>query len=205
MSASARSLVGSLLLASVIALAYGCLCIYTARRDIALAQNESSTTGQATLHPRSRNSSLFNPVRCDYTFIVDGSFYWGHGMCPEQTDHSLKGTLQNLAGILQNQTVTVYYDPANPGTNSLMEFGAKSEYDYRKAKLSFAGGVAFLLILAAGSLYFASLSKANRGIVVDSEGTVIYPDEIDSSQKEFAAHPELIGSEKEQTDRSTND
>jgi hypothetical protein len=194
-----------MILLSILAFAYGGLCIYKARRDVVLAQNEGATTGQAYLHPRSKNPNIFDSLRCDYIFTVNGNDYNGYGICPKQTDHSVKGALENLAGLLQNQSVTVYYDPANPETNSMMEFGAKSVYDYNKAKLSFVTGVALLIFIAVGALSLTGANNASQGIVVDSEGTVIYPDKIDSGQQQFAAHPGRIVSEKELTDDSVND
>lgn len=205
MSANSRSFGGSVILLSILAFVYGGACIYRARRDIAVARNERTANGQARLHPQSKNPSAFDSLRCDYTFMVNDTFYNGYGICPRQTDHSIKGTLENLAGLLQNQNVTVYYDPADPSFNSMIEFGARSEYDYKKAELSFVGGAALLIFTAIGALYFSGTNNASRGVVVDSERTVIYPDKIDSEKQGFAAHPGHIGSEEGQTDRSAND
>jgi hypothetical protein len=205
MSASSRSLGGSVILLSILAFVYGGASIYRARRDIAVARNERTANGQARLHPQSKDPSPFDSLRCDYTFIVNDTFYNGYGICPRQTDRSIKGTLENVAGLLQNQNVTVYYDPADPSFNSMMEFGAKSEYDYKKAELSFVAGAALLIFTAIGALYFSGANNASQGVVGNSEGTVIYPDKIDSDRQEFAAHPGRIGPEKEQTDHSAND
>ena len=104
--------------------------------------------------------------------------YAGHGICPEQTDRSVKGTLENLAGLLQNQSVTVYYDPADPTTNSMMEFGAKSAYDNKKANLSILAGVVLLIVV--GVAYVAGGSNASQGVAVDSDEAVINADKSDS-------------------------
>lgn len=184
MSARSGSLSSYLILLSVFAFAYGGLCIYTARRARALAHNEGTTTGQVRVHDQSKKPDAFDFMRCDYAFWVNGLHYQGHGICPRQTDHSVTGTLENLAGILQKTSVTVYYDPADPTFNSMTEFGAKSVYDYKKAKLSFLAGAALLISTVVGASYFASANKASQGIVVDFKGTVIYPDQIDSKQQE---------------------
>jgi phosphate/sulfate permease len=183
MSASSRSIVSSLSLFSILAFVYSGLCLYTARRDIALAPNESTTTGQAQVRRQSKNRNPFDYLRCDYTFMVNGSFYRGYGICPNQSDPSVKGALENFAGLLQNQRVTVYYDPADPTLNSMMEFDVESAYDYKKAKLYSIVGVV-LLVIAVGASFFVSANNASQGIVVDSEGTVIYPDTTDSKQQE---------------------
>jgi hypothetical protein len=183
MSARSESLGGYLILLSLFAFAYGGSCIYTARRASALAHNEGTTFGIVSVH-ESKKPDLFAFLQCDYAFWVNGTYYRGHGICPEQTDHSVTGTLQNLAGMLQQTSVTIYYDPADPVFNSMMEFGAKSVYDYRKAKLSFLAGAALLIFTVVGALYFGIANKANPGIVVDFKGTVIYPDQIDSKEQE---------------------
>jgi len=137
------------------------LCIYTARRAFALAHNEGTTTGQARVHDQSKNPtpSIF---AMRLRLLGERVHYQGHGICPKQTDHSVTGTLENLAGILQKTSVTVYYDPANPTFNSMMEFGAKSVYDYKKAKLSFLAGAALLIFTVVGASYLASATRRVR-------------------------------------------
>jgi hypothetical protein len=181
-----------MLLAAVLAFAYGGVCIYAAKRDIALAQNERTATGQAFLHPQSKDPNIFDSLRCDYQFTANDRPYSGHGICPRQTDHSAKGALQNLAGLLQNQSVTVYYDPADPTTNSMIEFGAKRDYDYKKAKLSFVAGSAILIFLAIAALYLSGGDNSSQGVAADPQ------------PQEFAAHPGHIGPEEHETDPSAN-
>jgi hypothetical protein len=183
MSASSRSLAGALVLLSLLAFADGGLCIREAKRDIAVAPNESTALGVAHLHSQSTKSDIFDSLRCDYIFNVNGSDYYGYGICPKQTDHSVRGTTEILAGLLPNPNVTVYYDPADPSFNGMMEFVAKSAYDYKKAKIAFGVGVVLLLFSIVGSLLLAGLNNSSRGIVVDAEGTVIHPDQIDSEQQ----------------------
>ena len=141
MSAGSRSLGGSAFLLSLLAFVYGGSCIYSAKRDANLAKNEATASGQAFLHPKGSNPNIIDSLRCDYNFTVNDLPYAGHGMCPAQTDHSVKGVLENAAGLLQDQRVTVYYDPADPTTNSMMEFGARVAFDNKRADLSILAGV----------------------------------------------------------------
>jgi hypothetical protein len=174
MGARSRSLGGSAFLLSLLAFAYGGLCIYSAKRDITLAKNEATASGQAYLHPQGKNPDIVDALRCDYTFKVNDLPYAGHGICPKQTDHSVKGTLENMAGLLQNQSVTVYYDPADPTTNSMMEFGAKSAFDNKRADLSILAGVVLLLVV--GVVYVTGGKNASGGVAVDSEEPGMNPD-----------------------------
>lgn len=185
MSSSSTSIVGSLVLGSVLAFAYGGLSIYEARQDSALALTESTATAQLRLHAETSKNQDIDSLRCDYTFMVNGNFYQGYGICPQQdADRSVKGTLLGLAGILQNSSATVYYDPANPSTNSLTEFGAKRARDDLKANVSIGLGIVLLILVLAGMLYTRSPANANGGIMVDAEGTVVYPDKTDSNPEQ---------------------
>ena len=200
MSAAVKSLVGSMILVSLIALAYGGVCIYTARQDAALAGNAGTAAAQVYLHPPSQTRPWASS-RCDYTFTVNGNFYQGYGMCPQQdAAHPVKGVLLGPDGVFQNSSATVYFDPANPSTNSLLEFGMKAESDYLRGKVLIAVGVTLLIFLGVGALYAITPGSTSEGVVVDSEGTVIYPDKIDSGQEEFSAHPTHIGSDEEQSE-----
>jgi hypothetical protein len=194
MSVSSRSLGSSLGLLSILAFTYAGLCFYTARRDSGLAQNETTTTGQAQVRRLPKNRNPFDYLRCDYNFMVNGSFYQGYGICPNQSDPSVKGALENFAGLLHNQKVTVYYDPADPTLSSMMEFGVESAYNDKKAELYSVVAVV-LLIIAVGASFFVRANNASEGIVVDSEGTVLYPDKTYSKQ-----HPD-----EENVSRSAND
>lgn len=193
-----------MILAAILAFAYGGLCIYSAKRDVALAKSEITTTGQAYLHPQSKDPNIFDSLRCDYRFTVNDVPYVGQGICPKQTDHSVKGTLQNLVGLLQDPSVTVYYDPADPSTNSMIEFGAKKDYDYKKATLSFVFGSVLLIFLAIATLYLSGGDNSSQAVAVDSQATVTFPDKVDSEQQEFATHPGHTGPEEQQTDPSSN-
>ncbi len=178
MSASSKSVGGSALLLSLLAFVYGGLCIYLARHDLTVAKTEVTASGQARLHPQGKNSDIFDSMRCDYTFMVNDRFYTGYGTCPAQKDHSVKGAVESLAGLLPDPRVTVYYDPADPSTNSIIEFGARSAYDNGKANLSILVGVISLIVV--GVMYVAGGNKAPEEVAGDSGETVAHSDETDS-------------------------
>jgi hypothetical protein len=169
---------GSAFLLSLCAFAYGGLCIFSARHDLVVAKTEVATSGQAQLHHQRKNSDIFDAMRCDYTFMVNDRFYNGYGICPAQTDRSVKGALENLAGLLQNQKVTVYYDPADPTTNSMIEFAARSAYDNGKANLSILAGVVLLIVV--GVVYVAGGNKAPQQVAIDSGQTIVDSEKTDS-------------------------
>ena len=94
---------------------------------------------------------------------------------------------------------TVYYDPANPATNSLTDFGKKSANDYLIARALFGIAVALIVFTALGAVLAANANKGSGGIVVDAQGTVIYPDKIPSGLQESAANAAQAGPEEEET------
>lgn len=185
MSSSWKSIAGSFILAMIVAFAYGGFCIYSANQDSALAQSEGSTTARVSRHTQTSNNQTSWSYKCDYSFVVNGAIYHGYENCPDlKSAASAKGTLMDLAGPPQNFTLSVYFDPSDPSTNSLTDFGAKSESDSLRARLSMGIGVIFIILLFLGSVVVSNVSKGNGGIVVDPEGTVIYPDKADTNQQE---------------------
>ncbi|HEY1209429.1 MAG TPA: DUF3592 domain-containing protein [Terracidiphilus sp.] len=205
MSTSWKSIAGSLILGAVIAFALGGWFIYNAMRYAALAPNESTATAFVRLHTRPNRNETYEHLRCEYGFDVGERFYQGQGICPlKSADDSVKGKLLDLAKVLDGTTVTVYYDPADPSTNSLAEFSVTSKRDYLYAKLSIGVGVMLVIFLVLGALLVANMSGGSRGIVVDAEGTVIYPDEMNSGQQENTNDTYQAGSGDEQSDHSAN-
>jgi hypothetical protein len=184
MNSSWKSIAGSFLLGMVIAFAYGGYCYYKASQDSALAQNESTTIAHVSRMSRVSSNNSNWSGKCIFSFVVNGTSYAGHEICPDRkTDASSQETLMDIAGNGQDFTATVYYDPADPSTNSLLEFGARSESDSIRARLSIGVGVIFIILLVLGAAVVSNLSKGDGGIVVDAEGTVIYPDKTDSDQQ----------------------
>lgn len=214
MNSSWKSIAGSLILGAVIAFALGGGCFYGAKQYAALAPNESTATAHLIMRIQSNRNKSYTRSKCDYSFSVEGVTYHGYENCPLQSaDDPVKGEILDYAGVLLNSSATVYYDPANPSTNSLTEFGATSERDYIYAKLGIGVGVMLVFFLVLGALLARSVPGANPeggrsrrsgGIVVDAEGTVIYPDEINSGRQESADNSNQAGSAEEQSDHSAN-
>ena len=212
MNSSWKSIAGSLILGAVIAFALGGGCFYEAKQYAALAPNESTATAHLNLrYQSSRNKSYARP-KCDYSFSVEGVSYRGYETCPFQSaDDPVKGEILDLAGVLLKSSATVYYDPANPSTNSLTEFGAMSERDYLYAKLGIGVGSILSFLVIVGALIVPSVPSVKTegarsgGIVVDAEGTVIYPDELKAGQPEESHYSYQDVSTEEHADHAAND
>ena len=98
---------------------------------------------------------------CSYSFNVDETSYDGQAYCAQPS-----------------AAATVYYDSADPSLNSLLEFSAASEQEYREAALWIGVLTLFILFFIFSALLDATKSRGDGGVVVDARGTVIYPDEI---------------------------
>ena len=175
-----KSFRGRMFLLSVLAFIVGAGEIYTAKRDLVLATSERSTHGIAKFDPQRKISTdtLFNTLtlRCDFSFEVDGSPYTGHEICPKQISTSPKSSPMDYVGgpVLE---VTVYYDPTDPTTNSMMDFGTKSRWDSTKAKLFIIAGFVLLLLSQVSTLFSGKGNSAGTGDTVDSESSMIGPEE----------------------------
>ena len=76
----------------------------------------------------------FDYYSCSYNFRVDGSFYIGLRDCPQWIiDDAVKGKYLGSGKVPTGTDATVYYDPADPSVNSLLEFSAESQIVYRAA------------------------------------------------------------------------
>ncbi len=205
MSANWKSLAGTLILGMLAAFAYGGFCIYTGVQDAALAQSENSISARVSMHTQTSKSRNYGFYSCDYSFEVNGVLYSGHERCSlPSSAPTAKDYIQTLAGVPQITTATVYYDPADPATNSLTEFGLSSASAYLRARLSFGFGALFIILLVLGAAVASNAGKGGGGIVVDDQGTVIYPDKLDSVRQEIEDNSKPSGSEKEQSDHSAN-
>jgi len=188
-----KSILGTLALGLLLALAYGALSLYKVSRDKAIAPNEGTVPD---VYMQRYNSQTSGPNRCVYSFNVDGNPYGGRGNCP--IDGSAKDVAEDLAGLRPSSTATVYYDPSDPSTNSLVDFSVKAGVDYMKAKVAFGLAAGCLLLLGIGVVIAAKASQPGGGIVVDALGTTIYPDHVksDPGDERFSAHPTHISSEE---------
>ncbi|MGA3161101.1 MAG: hypothetical protein ABSC77_07775 [Terracidiphilus sp.] len=204
------------LLASLFLFTLGGFGIHFAMQYAALAQRERTTEADVTryrssIHTKGSQNKSINLSNfstrygCSYNFSVDGESYSSSGNISElSVDDSIKAELQKYTDVPLRFSATVYYDPSNPSINSLTEYGAMSVDQYRMATILICIGVIFDIFVVLGAVLTKRSKMGNRGIVVDAEGTVIYPDEINSGQQEIADNPTQIGSRDQQSDHSQN-
>lgn len=173
-----KSIAGSMILGAVIAFALGVGCFYEAKQYAALAPNESTATAHLNLRFKSSRNKGYERPKCEYSFSVEGVTYRGYEYCPHQsTDNPVKGEILDYAGILLNSSATVYYDPANPSTNSLTEFGAMSERDYLYAELSIGVGSILTFLVIIGAFEFFQVQRRKVVGVEGVEGSSSMPKE----------------------------
>ena len=171
-----RSFRGRMTLLSLLLLLLGAWEIYAAKIDLGLTASERTTRGTVKFDPQRRNNSdtLFNTLtlRCDFYFEVDGSPYAGHEICPKQMTASSKSSpMDYLGGPVQS--VTVYYDPSNPSTNTMMDFATKSKWDSTKAKLFIVAGLLLLVFSQLSPLFFGKGNRGGAGEAINSEDASI--------------------------------
>jgi hypothetical protein len=92
---------------------------FASKHEAILALGERTATGQITSYSRNGYS---------YTFSVNGRNFKGY-----REAHSWSKA--DYPELSDGQAVTVYFDPNAPLTNSLIEFGRKSELDRHRAIL----------------------------------------------------------------------
>jgi hypothetical protein len=154
--------------------ACGGVFIFKARKFASRATSERTTTAHdVSAHHYMFRGLRFNYYSCDYNFSVDGSSYIGLGDCPQEIANDV-----DSARVLTGVSATVYYDPADPSRNSLLEFSAASENNYRIAMPWIGLGALIILFFVFGRLLAANEKRRDGGVVVDARGTVVFPDEI---------------------------
>ena len=126
-----------------------------------------------------RLHSLPQPYTCRYDFSVEGQTDSGKSSCPQiSSEDSIKPEASNSVNDLARHDSTVYYDPSDPTINSLTEFGASSETEYRKGIWLIGLGVIctfpFVLLLALNATKRKNVDRE----FVDAKGTFIYPSEV---------------------------
>jgi hypothetical protein len=200
MSSTWKGLAGSMVLAVIAAFAYGGFCIYVAMQYSAIAPNQITTTAYMFVTGGSTRNDIFDVSDCNYSFTVDGRRHGGDGPCPKQSGdnayNSDEGRIRGLGGSGLAKA-TVYYDPADPSNNGLTDFNARSEASYLSAKVSIGLGILLILLMVLGAALIFKTSKEAGGIVVDAEGTVIYPDRLFSGQLTSADNSPKINSGKQ--------
>lgn len=131
--------------------------IYKAREYASAAPNERTTTA----HVVSVYHSVFRGLRfdyysCSYNFSVNGSLYIGLRDCPQWIiDDAVKGKYLGSGKVPTGTDATVYYDPADPSVNSLLEFSAESKIVYRAAVPWIGLGVLIIIFFVFGRLLSA--------------------------------------------------
>lgn len=163
------------------------LCIYKARQYASAVPNERTTVAHVVSVYHSIFRGLrFNYYSCSYNFSVDGSLYTGLRDCPQWIiDYAVKGKYLGSDGVPTGTDATVYYDPADPSVNSLLEFSAEAKVAYQTAVPWICVG----LVMIFGYVFSAVLranQRARRGESVDAGEAVVYP-----GQAGYAHSPEL--------------
>jgi len=143
----------------------------------------------------------FNYYSCSYNFSVDGSLYIGLRDCPQWIiDDAIKGNYLGSGTVPAGTEAIVYYDPADPSVNSLLEFSAESQVMYRCAVPWIGLGALIIFFFIFGRLLATNEKRGRAGVVVDARGTVIYPGEIglgseftESPNRKAASSAALLG------------
>lgn len=171
---------GRSLILSILFFFCACICISKAREFASAAPSERTTTA----HVYSVEHHIFRYLRsnfysCSYNFSVDGVFDIGLSDCPQEiADDAVKGKYSDSSGASMGVNATIYYDPADPSVNSLLEFSVASENAYRAAVPVIVLDAICIFFFILGRLLDANEKRGNDGVVVDARGTVIYPEEI---------------------------
>jgi Protein of unknown function (DUF3592) len=165
-------------------------CVYQARRYAIAAPNARTTTAHVVSVYHSIFRGLrFNYYSCSYDFSIDGSLYLGLRDCPQWIiDDAVKGRHLGSAAVWAGADATVYFDPANPSLNSLLDFRTESQIQYRVATPWIGLGVLIVFFFILGKLMLTSEKRENGGVIVDGRGTVIYPEEIGPGSASKSSH-----------------
>lgn len=193
------------LLASLFLFTLGGICIHGAMRDAAVAPGEKTTEANVTryrssIHTKGAQnqsidlSNFSTGYGCSYNFSVDGVDYSNSGRISElSVDDSVKAELREYTDVPLKFSATVYYDSSNPSINSLTEYGAMSEDQYRMATILIGIGLTFIMLVFLGVVLTANSKTGSGGIVVDAQGAVIHPDKTDPGRQDSADNPTKIG------------
>jgi hypothetical protein len=188
MSLSEKTGISRWLISSILIFVCAGICISKARKFASAAPSEMTTTAHVFSVEHSIFRRLrFNYYRCSYNFSVDGAFNIDNSDCPQEiVDDAVKGKYSDSSAT--STSATVYYDPTDLSVNSLLEFSAASENEYRAAMPFIGLGTIIIFFYVFGRLLTANERTGNGGVVVDARGTVIYPEEIGLGS-EFAGLP----------------
>ena len=168
------------LILAVLVFALAAHSIYKAREFARAALREKTTTARdVSAYHHIFRGLRFNYYSCTYNFTVDGSFYLGLADCPQRiADDAAKGKSADSAGTWTGVEASVYYDPADPSLNSLLQFSTASKNEYRDAAPLICVGALIIFFFVLGRLFAANEKRRDGAVVVDARGTVIYPEEV---------------------------
>ncbi len=167
MGVSWKTGVGRSTVLLVVAFICGVIFIHKAKQFAGAAPSErTATVPDKYMHCQKTYDIIGVVLRgskysCSYSFNVDGTSYDGQAFCAQPS-----------------AAATFYYDSADPSLNSLLEFGAASEQEYREAALWIGVLTPFIFFVVFSALLDATKNRGDGRAAVDARGTVIYPDEI---------------------------
>lgn len=200
-----RGTSSSAILALLIFLAAG-FSLYQARQYSSAAPNAKTMTAHvSSVHHSIFRGLRFNYYSCSYDFSVNGSLIFGLRDCPQWIiDDAVKGNHLGYAANWAGRDAVVYYDPANPSRNSLLDFRTQSQIAYRVAMpwVALAGLIVFFFVL--GKLMEASELRERTRLSVDDRGE-IYAREIGPSSGSESVHPKALNSDSSQAIRRLSD
>jgi hypothetical protein len=153
---------GGLVIGAMALFALGISSFVRSGHDATLAASQKITTAKGTQsYTTTRDSSgnTHSHHDCIYNFKVDGVPYNGTDCPADDPNESLGNQLLDGFKGPQQFTATVYYDPADPSTNSLSEFAARSGYDNQMGILFIGGGIILLGLVAMGALMLNNQSS----------------------------------------------
>jgi hypothetical protein len=181
MNISWRNVSGRFLLLSIFFFFLGGKCIKYAVRYAGAAASESTTTShdmQINYYAEIIHADYH--FKCDYNFSVDGASYSGGVVCEKSiVDEAIRGKRLGQSGSLPIPNAVVYYNPADPSMNSLKEFSAMSEDDYRMGAGLIGVGVFTIVFVVWGAVLAANQQSENHRMFVEAtRRTVTHPEEI---------------------------
>jgi hypothetical protein len=199
---------GGLVLGALVLLALGITSFVHSDRYSGLAASQRITTAQGTRTYRStRDSSghINSHLDCTYHFTVDGAVFNGSDCPPNDATESTENqSLYNLTGA-QQFTATVYYDPNDPSTNSLMEFTARGGLDHALGIILVALGIILLGVVAFGALVSNNQSGVAPAVAAAPVAPETMPEGSTPSGQQFLDDLDKVLRSEPPTDHSSGD
>lgn len=179
MSLSGRTGASPALILAIVVFVCGGSCINRAKRFASVAPNERVSTARiVSVEHHIFRYFRFNFNSCEYNFSADGSFYIENDDCPQSMADDAIKCIRGATGTSMKAYATVYYDPADPSVNSLLEFSAASESYYRQAATLICVGALIVIFFVFGKILDSTNKSGKGGVIVDARGAVINPEEV---------------------------